>query len=72
MLTGIIIVALAYVLLFVALWLNTRFLPRPGRTSRVQVTATPWGKHLHISAPDDATAADALLRADLQLAREGK
>ena len=72
MLTGIILVCLGYVALFVALWVNTRFLPRPGRTSRVRAVVTPWGPFLHVSAPDDATAAEALLRADLQLAKEGR
>lgn len=71
-LTAVIVASLLYVLAFVVLWSQTRFAARPGRTSRAQVRVTPWGKHLHVEAPSDAAAADALLRADLQLAREGK
>lgn len=72
MLTAIILVCLGYVALFAALWLNTRFLPRPGRTSRVQVVVTPYGRHVHLTAPSDSAAAEAFLRADLELAKVGK
>lgn len=72
MLTGIIVACLLYVLLFLALWSQVRFAAKPGRTCRPAVKVTPWGRHIHLTARSDAEAAEAFLRADLQLAREGK
>lgn len=72
MLTGIVVASLLYVVVFVALWARVRFASRPEQAPRSTVRVTPWGKHLHIEAPSEAAAAEAFLRADLQLAREGK
>jgi hypothetical protein len=72
MLTGLILAALLYVVLFLVVWSQTHFAARRGRTSRVRAVVTPWGPFTHVDAPDEATAADALLRADLQLAKEGR
>lgn len=73
MLTTLILACLAYVVLFAVLWVRTRFVARAGRTSRrARVQVTPWGKALHIEAPSEAEAVDALLRVDLELARNGR
>lgn len=71
MLTAIILISLFYVALFVVLWGQARFEERP-QAAKATVKVTPWGAFLHIEAPSDAVAADALLRADLLLEREGK
>lgn len=69
MLSVLIVVAVWYVLTFVVL--RFRYRARPGRTSR-RAKVLPWNGHLYIEAATDAQAADALLRADLELAARGR
>lgn len=71
MLTALICLACFYVGAFVVLHL--RAVAKPGRTSRVPTSRViPWRGHLFTEAPTDAEVAELFLRADLELAREGK
>ena len=71
MLTGIIVAAMLYVLLFTVLWSRTRFAKRrvaPQPLTRV----VPWNGHLYTEAPTEAEVAELFLRKDLELAGRGQ